>query len=288
MEYFEQAIERDPAYALAYAGIADSYLLREDIPPQEAYPNSKAAALKAIEIDSTLAEPHASLGLAAMSYDYDWATAERELKTAIELNPSYATAHQWYALYLMMTSQPEEALREIRVAQELDPLSLIINTAAGFFAFFARRYDDAIRESRRVNDMDPSFPHGHLVLALVYEQQGKIDDAIAEFGEVFRLEGDEETAKAISETFAAAGYEATMRDLVKRMLNRPGGLRPPYGFIAHILVRLGDKDEAIAYLENAYEEKYPDLAQFLVDPVFDSISSEPRFQDLLRRIGLKP
>jgi tetratricopeptide (TPR) repeat protein len=155
-------------------------------------------------------------------------------------------------------------------------------------AYLSRRYDEAFREGQKVIDMDPSFPSGHLVLAFVYEQQGKVAEAIAEYKKMFSLEGDEETAKAIADTYAASGYEAAMRKLVSRMLNRPGGLRPPLGFIAQIQARLGDKDEAITNLERACDERGQELAEFVVDPVFDDLRSDPRFQALVRRIGLEP
>ncbi|MFH1312450.1 MAG: protein kinase [Candidatus Eisenbacteria bacterium] len=288
LEYFEKAIERDPAYAPAYAGIADSYMMMENIRPRGAYAKARSAALKAIEIDGSLAEAHASLGLCVMSHDYDWVAAERELKTAIELNPSYASAHQWYALCLVIMSRDEEAITEIKRAQELDPLSLIINVAAGFVAYFTRRYDEALKECRKVLDMDSTFPVTHMALALIYEQRGMRDEAIAEFEKMFSLEGDEETAKAIREAFAASGYEGAMRQIVKRLLVRSGDAYIYFGFIGRILARLGDNDEAIAYLEKAYEERSQEIYTIAVDPGLDGIRSDPRFQDLIRRIGLKP
>jgi serine/threonine protein kinase/tetratricopeptide (TPR) repeat protein len=287
LEFFKQAIERDPTYALAYAGIADSYLMKEDIQPMDAYAKARAAALKAIELDSSLAEPHASLALVALSNDYDWAAAERELKRAIELNPSYATAHQWYAIYLLCVSRVDEAMAEIRRARELDPLSLIINVAVAFLTYLTRRYDDALIECRKVLDMDSSFPVAHMPLAFIYEQKGERDKAVAEYEKLFSYEGQEETAKAIREAYAASGYEAAMREMVKQMLSRMGSGRPPLGFIAHVLAQIGDTDEAIACAEKAYEERTQEIYTLAVDPAFDPIRSDPRFQDVVRRIGLK-
>jgi tetratricopeptide (TPR) repeat protein len=288
LEYFQKALELDPTYALAYAGMADSYLMIEDIRPKEAYAKARAAALKAVELDDSIAEPHASLALIAMSNDYDWVTAEKELKLAIELNPSYATAHQWYAILLLSVSRTDEAMAEIRRAQELDPLSLIINVAAGFLTYLDRRYDDALKELRKVLEMDSTFPVAHMTLAFIYEQKGMREEVVEEYARVFSGEREEETARAIRETYAASGYEAAMRELVKRMLTWLGGVRPPLAFIAHILAQIGDKEGALKYIERAYEERAQEIYTLVIDPGFDPIRSEPRFHEIVRRLGLKP
>jgi TolB-like protein/Tfp pilus assembly protein PilF len=275
-------------YLKGHAGIADSYLMIEGMRPMDAYAKARAAALKAIEIDSSLAEPHASLGLIAMSYDYDWATAEQELRLAIELNPSYATAHQWYSLCLAILSRDEEANAEIKRAQELDPLSLIINVASGFIAFLTRRYDEALEECRKVLDLDSTFPTAHLTLALIYEQKGMPDKAIGEYERLFFYDGDEDTAKAIRETFAASGYEGAMREIAKRMLDRTDESHVYLGYGAQILAKLGDIDAAIEYLERAYDARTQEIYIAAVSPGYDSLRSDPRFQDIVRRMGLKP
>jgi tetratricopeptide (TPR) repeat protein len=181
----------------------------------------------------------------------------------------------------------EEAMNEIRRAQELDPLSLIINVAVGYLAYLARRYDEALKECRKVLEMDSSFPPVHMALAVIYHQTGMRDEAVAEYEKIFDLDGDAETARAVRETFAASGYEAAMRAVVGRMLNRPGNLQPPLGFIAQTLARLGDNDQAIAYLEKACDQREREIMEFIVDPVFDGMHSDPRFQAVVRRLDLR-
>ncbi|HEX4900926.1 MAG TPA: protein kinase [Pyrinomonadaceae bacterium] len=293
LEYYQQAIERDPNFALAFSGLADSYDLlgaadaSGGMPPHEAMPKAKAAALRALEIDDTLAEPHVSLAHVKYYYDRDWATAEREYKRAIELNPNYPTAHQWYAVYLMSAGRFDEAVAKNRRAQELDPLSLPINMTLGWVLFNARQYDQSAEQLRKTLEMDPNFALAHHRLGLVYEQQQKYDEAIAEFKQVVNLSpGKPLGIAALAHGYALSGNRAEaqnslaeLRELSKRRYVSPAS-------IALIYAALGDKDRAFVWLEKADSERDANLARLTVDPRFDSLRSDPRFTDLVRRLGL--
>ncbi len=293
LEYFQQAIERDPSFALAYSGLADAYDLlgasdaMGDMLPNEAMPKAKAAALKALEIDDTLAEPHVSLARVKYYYDRDWAVAEREYKRAIELNPNYPTAPHWYAVYLMSAGRFDEALTQIRRAQELDPLSLPINMTLGWVLLNARQYDQSAEQLRKTLEMDPNFILAHHRLGLVYEQQGKYDEAIAEFRQVLNLSaGKPPGIAALARAYALSGKPAEaqkalaeLEEISKRRYVSPAA-------VALIYAALGDKDQAFAWLQKADKERDAILARLKVDPRFDSLRSDPRFADLERRIGI--
>ncbi len=293
LEYFQQAIERDPNFALAYSGLADTYDLlgasdaSGGMPPNEAMPKAKAAALKALEIDDTLAEAHVSLAHVKYYYDCDWAAAEREYKRAIELNPNYPTAHQWYAVYLMSAGRFDEALAQNRRAQELDPLSLPINMTLGWVLLNARQYDQSVEQLRKTLEMDPNFILTHHRLGLVYEQKGKYDEAIAEFRQVLNLSAGKPLGiAALAHAYALSGKRAEaqrtlaeLQEISKRRYVSPAS-------IALIYAALGDKDQAFAWLEKADKERDANLARLTVDPRFDSLRSDPRFVDLERRIGI--
>jgi serine/threonine-protein kinase len=293
LEYFQQAIERDPNFALAYSGLADAYDLlgasdaSGGMPANEAMPKAKAAALKALEIDDTLAEAHVSLAHIKYYYDRDWATAEREYKRAIELNPNYPIAHQWYAVYLMSAGRFDEALAQNRRAQELDPLSLPINMTLGWVLLNARQYDQSVEQLRKTLEMDPNFMLAHHRLGLVYEQKGKYDEAIAEFRQVLNLSAGKPLGiTALAHAYALSGKRAEaqrtlaeLQEISKRRYVSPAS-------IALIYAALGDKDQAFTWLEKADKERDPNLARLTVDPRFDSLRSDPRFADLVRRVGL--
>jgi len=289
--YFQQAIEKDPAYALAYAGLADSYVILADgvMAPREAYPRGKAAAFKALEIDETLAEAHAPLGAAREAYDWDWVGAEKEYKRAIELNPGYATAHQWYAMYLSEMGRHDEAVAEIRRAQELDPLSLIINATGGYVFFFARRYDEAIAQCRRTLELNPGFYSGHSFLGWAYEQEKLYAQAISEYQKAIALEpGNPALAAELARACAAAGKRTEALKGISQLkeLSKQRYVSPY--LMAQIHAALGDIDQACAWLEKAYEERSGELCMLKVDPRNDPLRSEPRFQDLLRRMNFPP
>jgi len=292
IEYFQQAIEKDPGCALAYVGLADSYLnlIGWDLAaPREAYPRAKAAALKALQVDETLAEAHVPLGAAGFAYDWDWAGAEKELRRAIELNPSYATAHNFYAQCLMFMGRHNEALAEIKRAQDLDPVSPIHNTVRGMVFFFARRYDEAIAECQRALELNAGFYPAHLFLAEAYEQERLHDKAISEYRKAIALqEGSTRAAAGLARGYAAAGRRTEALKIISdlRQLSKQRYVSA-YG-ITQTYIALGDFDHAWAWLEKAFEERSFQLIWLKVDPTIDPLRSDPRFQDLLRRVNFPP
>jgi tetratricopeptide (TPR) repeat protein len=220
-EYFQQAIDKDPSYALAWAGLADCYAVYGFygvLPPKEANPKAKEAAIRALALDDTLAEAHATLAFVKTSYDWDWPSAEREFKRAIELNPNYATAHQWYSNLLDGTGRVDEAIAEAKRAQEADPVSPIISTATGQALYFARRHDQAIEPLRKALEMDPSFWLAHRLLAMVYEQSGRYEEAIAEGQKALSLtEGAPSGLAVLGHAYAAAGRRADAQKVVTEL-----------------------------------------------------------------------
>jgi serine/threonine-protein kinase len=293
IEYFNQAVEKDPNFALAYSGLADSYILQgaQDaggtLPPGDTLPKGKAAALKAIAIDSTLAEPHVSLAHIAYHYDRDWTTAEREFKRAIELNPNYVLAHQWYALFLAWAGRPDEAVTEARRARDLDPLSLPANMCFGWVLVINRQEDQGIEELRKTIDLDPNFMIAHHRLGLGYEQKGRYNEAIAEFQKVRELSSGKPIAvAALAHANAASGKReeaqrgiAELQQLSKREYVSPA-------MTASIYAALGDKEQAFAWLNKADKEHDQFLPRLKTDPRFDNLRSDPRFQELERRVSL--
>jgi eukaryotic-like serine/threonine-protein kinase len=293
LEYYQQAIERDSNFALAFSGLADSYDLlgaadaSGGMPPHEAMPKAKAAALRALEIDDTLAEPHVSLAHVKYYYDRDWATAEREYKRAIELNPNYPTAHQWYAVYLMSAGRFDEAVAKNRRAQELDPLSLPINMTLGWVLLNARQYDQSAEQLRKTLEMDPNFALAHHRLGLVYEQQQKYDEAIAEFKQVLNLSPGKPLGIAtLAHAYALSGNRAEAKKGLAELHELSKRRYVSSAAIALIYVALGDKDQAFVWLEKADNERDANLARLPVDPRFDSLRDDPRFVDLVRRVRL--
>ena len=277
----------------AHAGLADSYLILgafgiSTLSPKEAFPRAQQAAVKALEIDDGLAEAHTSLALSLAYYDWNWSAAEREFKRSIELKPGYATAHHWYAfIYLTAMGRLDEAIAEMKQAQALEPLSLAIDTDLGFLLYLTRRYDQAIDEYQKTIEIDPSFVYTHWKLGLAYEQKAMYDEAIAELNEAVRLSARSAQALvllghayAVSENRDAARavlgelHESSRRSYVS-----------PYR-IAAIYVGLGESEPAFAWLERAYVERDAWLVWLKVDPVLDPIRHDPRFHDLLRRVGL--
>jgi len=288
-EYFQQAIRRDPNYARAYAGLADTFGLMSTwqlVPQNEFMPKARAAALKALEIDETLAEAHTSLALIAENYDYDWQTAEKEFRRAIQLNPDYATAHQWYAEYLSWQGRFDEALAESERARQLDPLSLII--AADHAAIFldSRQYDRAIAQCRTVLEMDPKFGARGLIVS-AFAQEGRFAEAL---DEVERRQPPNEPSWAWAtrayiygrwgKSAEAEHALAKLEQLTPQLRER----RPSWLVLAYI--GTGKKDRAIALLQKAYAEHSNVVTALKVDPGYDPLRSDPRFQELLRRLRL--
>ena len=287
--YFQQAIEKDTSYALPYSGMADCYALLADYgvdPPDETMPKAKAAALKALQIDPNLAEAHASLAEILHDYDWDYAGAQREIDRAIELNPNYATAHQWRAEFLSAQGRHEEAIAEAKRALELDPLSSIINRILGDAYLQARRYDEAITQSRKAIEIEPNFPSAHLVLGRSYRAKGQYSEAVAEFIKLAELVGRGEASREMHDAYANGGWNGYLRYVAENGTTKTtAGYRQAYG-VAASLAGLGEKDEAFAWLEKAYQQREYELTLLRVSPEMDNLRSDPRFTDLLRRVGL--
>ena len=289
IEYFTEALEKDPTYAQAYAGMADSYntLARFNfLRPQEAYPKARAAVTKALEVDETLAEAHSSLAVVKMDYEWDLPGAEREFKRAIELNPSYPSAHQWYGLLLMSRGQTEEALAETKRAQQLDPLSLIVDMGLGGLYIYARRFDEAIVYLEKIRELHPEAFQPDSNLAYVYEIKGMKDEAVASYLKSRTLAGDTaERIAALKAAYAVSGWKGYLQKRVDEIKEHARLKRyiSPFS-VALLYAQMGEKNQALAWLEKTYEERNYRLLFIKVDARLDSLRSEPQFLDLVRRI----
>ena len=291
LEHFKQAINKDPLYALAYSGIADCYNLLGlygSLPPKKAYPKAKAAAEKAVETDNKLAEAHASLGFIGMFFDWDWAGAEKEFRQAFDLNPDYATAHEWYALYLAIIGRFDEALAEVRRAQELDPLSIIISAIVGLIFYLARRYDEAIEQYNKTFEMDPNFSIAHLYQGAAYADKAMWKEAIAAWKKLVTVtEGSPFAVGYLGFGYAMSGQRNEALEMIDRLRElSEEKYVSPFSY-SLIYMGLGEKDQTFDYLEKAYEERESFLAFFKVWPFFDSFRPDPRFKALLRKMGLE-
>ena len=287
--YFQQAIDRDPLYGLAYAGLAVSYatLGVNYLPPSEAFPKAKVAAETALAVDSDLPEGHAVWGAIKVFFDWDWVTAERELRRALEINPNDATAHQAFAYCLEVTGRPKEALAEIQVAHELDPLSLVINCDVGIRFYFARRYDLAIEQYQRTLEMEPDFPIAHVWLGRAYEQKGMFQEAVGAYQkQVLILSGDGERAAALGHAYAVSGLMGALRHQLNELKQLSTQRYVAPLDIASIYARLGEHEQAFEWLEKAYQDRFSLLPWLKLDPRFDSLHSDSRFVTLLKKIGL--
>ena len=288
-DYFTQAVQKDPRYALSYAGLADTYSLLGDagyLPPSEAWPKAKAAAMQALDIDDALAEAHTSLGLVREHFEWDWAGAEQEFRRAIELNPNSATAHHWYGAYLANMGRSDQGLRETKKAQELDPLSLIINTSLGWQLYVARHNDQAAEQLRKVLDIDAKFAPARRMLEEVYAEMGKQKEAVAEREKILSLSGSPELAASIEEDFFKAGYKGVLQSWLDGLTEiSKHGYVSSYS-IAQAYMRMGEKEKAFGWLEKAYEEHDSGLVSLAVEPMFDAVRPDPRFRDILRRMKL--
>jgi TolB-like protein/Tfp pilus assembly protein PilF len=291
IEYFNQAIAMDPSYSLGYEGLAYNYIVASEwlLPARDAIPKVRAAANKALELDEKLAEAHTWLGSACYWYDWDWVAAEREFKRAIELNPNYATAHQVYGLHLTLLGRFDQALEENKRAQELDPLSLETNTFLGLSLYFARRYDQAIEQLRKTMEMDPNYWFAYLYLGRVYEQKGEPDKAIVVLQKAKLIENtNPELLAALGHAYAVSGRKGEAQKVLDELNQRSKeSYVAPY-FIATIYAGLEEKEQAFGWLEKGHEERSFYLTWLKVDPNLDSLRSDPRFTDLLRRVGLMP
>ena len=289
-EHFRLATEVDPDYALAYVGLADCYNMLSffsGFSPREFYPKARELAGKALELDEELAEAHASLALVEMMSDWNWVAAEQRFKRAIKLNPTYTPARQWYAKLLTALGRHDEALAQIRQAQDLDPLSLIIGAIVGFVYYYARQYDEVIYHSRKNLELDPHFTLTYWDLGWAYQQKGMYEEAIATFKKAVSLSGG--GTKMVSElgyTYAISGRRGDAASELKRLLRlSKKHYVSPYE-IAIIFVGLGEKDEALSWLERAAEDRAWELLCLRVEPKLDWLRSDSRFLDLVQRIGL--
>jgi len=291
IEYFEQAIEVDPKYALAYAGLADCYSLLPQaglLSATEAFPKARAAALKALELDDSLAEAHASLAL-ALDYAWAWEEAERAYRRAVELRPGYATAHHWYALYLMDMARFNEAFREMDQAHELDPLSLALNRDLGRLFYYARQYDSALEQLQSTVEMSPEFTYAHLYLGRVHLARSSYDEALAEFQREKELSGARDSAaEALTAyTYANMGRgEEALRALDALQADAEEGRVSPY-LAGLIWLALGDGEEGFRWLQQAYEQRDFRLSRLQIDPLLDEAREDSRYADLLRKMGLE-
>ena len=288
--YFNLAIDKDPNYAEAYTGLANSYALSGDweygiLSPQDAFPKAKAAATKALALDDHLAEAHTSLAFILDLYEWDWASAEKEYKRAIALYPGYATAHHWFAWHLIVTGRTSEGIAQLRTAESLDPLSLIISADLADALCIAHLYDKSVQQSRRTLEMDPNFAIAHYELGQAYQQKNMHDEAIEEFQRAIQLSGDNEIFKAnLAYAYAVSGKREEALKIVKDLEDQQNRNSSADANIALIYVGLGDLDQAMIWLEKAYQARFN--PSILLRPAFDPIRSDARFQDLLRRIGL--
>jgi len=287
----------DPNYALAYSGLAEAYILLPGYAgqdPQAAYTSARTAAARALELDNTLAEAHAALAVVLSEYDWNFAEAERGFRRAIELNPNYATAHHWYAEFLMAMGRMPEALTEIRRAQELDPLSLIINSMHGLVLGLNGQYDAAIEQLKRTLEMDPNFARTHIFLAGIYQELGRYEDAASEFYKVSILFGMPEQQvndvhRHVIEAYrkeGPKGYFRMMATLLEeRSKMREASSPAPVTDLAGNWLRAGEKERAYQLLEEGLKRRDPTMLR-LRAPVFDPIKDEERFRDIVRRVGL--
>ena len=282
IEYFRRAIEQDASYALAYVGLGDcyTYLAKST--------EASAAFVRALELDQTLGEAHASLGFYKFLYHWDWPGAEQEFRRAIDLKPNYAEAHHWYAIYLANLGRHDEALNEAERARELDPLSLLMNMTPGLTSYLARRYDEAIEAFRKVIEMEPNFMAARSMLGHAYEQKGLYEKAVAEYKSLLEVVGENADVKAsvkalLARTHARWGQRAEAIKLVHEIEKE----HPATSYLmAHVYAALGESEQAFACLDRAFEEHHLQLVSLKTDPALDPLRADQRFADFVRAVGL--
>jgi len=290
-EYFQRAIEKDPNYALAYAGLADSYSAMAffgQMPPKEAWRKSEEAAVKALAIDDALGEAHFALAVVKTWYDWDWPGGEREFKRAIELSPEFAESHALYASLLDAKGRFDEAIAEAKRSQEVDPLTTHYRADAGHILYHARRYDGAIEEYRKGLEKNPDSTEAHSGLGEVYVEQGRYEAALAEMLKARPLVKSPRRLARIGAVYAAAGKRDEAIKILEEVKGLTGERYDLGAHIAAIYAALGDKDQAFAWLDNAYEAHTFVLIELKVNPMFDPLRSDPRYADLLGRMRLAP
>jgi tetratricopeptide (TPR) repeat protein len=289
IDFFQQAIQKDSRYALAYAGQADAYALLGDLnvlPAREVTPKVKAAASKALELDDTLGEAHTSLAYAKF-HEWDWAGAEKEFKRAIELNGNYPTAHAWYGEYLMVLGRFDEARAEMDRANELSPLSPVVNLALGYRFYYARQLSEAIEQCQKTLAMDNGLLAAHVCLGRAYLQQSSTAEAVAEFRKALQLsDGDTNELAALGLGMAASRQGAEARKILDQLKERSQQTYVQPMWLAVIYIALGNQDQAFDWIQKAYDDRSAWLVYLKVDPLFDNVRQDARFTDLLRRVGL--
>jgi serine/threonine protein kinase/tetratricopeptide (TPR) repeat protein len=289
IDYFQQAIQKDPQYALAFAGQADAYALLADfnvLPAREVLPKVKGAAEKALQLDDSLAEAHTSLAWSQF-HDLDWIGAEKEFKRAIALNASYPTAHSWYGELLMSQGKSDAALQEMTRAYQLDPLSPVLNLALGYRFYYARQYQQAIDQCQKVLAMDGNFIPAHMYLGRAYQQKPALTEAITEFKNALQMsEGDTNELAALGQAYAVAHQPGEAQKILDQLKERSQQTYVQPMWLAVIHIGLGEKDNAFDWIQKAYDDRSAWLVYLKVDPLFDPIRSDPRFTDMLRRVGL--
>jgi RNA polymerase sigma factor (TIGR02999 family) len=287
--HFQQATDHDPEYALAYVGLADAYALLSlygALRPKDAFPKSKAAAMKALSLDPTLAEAHNSLGVVELFYEWDWRAAETAFRRALELNPHYADAHQRYGIYLTARERFDEAAAELELAQSLDPLSLINSTIAGYPAYYSREYERAANQFRQALEINPNFSMAHFRLGLTYSEQGKNEAALAELNISKSLSNDRDVVAALGRVYARMGDTARAQASLAELEDRAAESFVPSYDLAVIHAALGQTELALDWLEKAVEERSYWVIYLKIDPALDALRAESRFGELLSAAGL--
>jgi serine/threonine protein kinase len=290
IEYFQQAVEKDPGYALAYAGLADSYVLlgwNSYLPSKDVFPKGKAAALTALQFDPDLGEAHTPLAAVLWLHDWQWQAAQKEFKRSLELNPTYPTANHWHAEYVMTMGRHVEAIAKMKNSQALDPLSLIINVAIGWAYYMARRYDEALEQLLQTVELDPNYPVTCWILGLLYRTTGRYELAIAEGEKGANLSGGSPLMRAaLAHSYGKAGRAKEALQILDDLTKLAKRKYVAPHFFAGIHIGMGENDRAIEYLEKSYEEHSHWLIYLHLDPSMDDLRNDHRFQDLLRRVGL--
>ncbi len=287
ISYYQQAINTDPNYALAYVGLADAYHELWDTPPGEVIPKSRAASEKALQLDGGLAEAHSSLGWVKWIYYWDWAGAEVEFQRALQLNPNSSGAHGMHAEYLDSMGRFAEAGKEREIAKRLDPVSPILYQNSGEHFLYTREFDKAIEQYHEALELDPTFSIAHAGLSQAYALKGMWKESMEHYEESMVLDGDAGIAAKIKAAYAKAGYRSATRVILEdRRLKRSSGRWISFANDAYLYVMLNEKDLALTALDKAVEERDPGVTALQVDPIFDSIRSDPRFQQLVHRVGL--
>ena len=289
IEYFQQAIALDPGYALAYAGLADTYIVAIYyglVAPEEVSPKAKAAALKGLEMDGSLAEAHASLATLVAAHDWNWTEAEKHFRRSIALNPNYPTARHWYGLYLAFLGRVEEGVEEIRRAQALDPLSPIINAHLGLVLTWARRYDAAAEQLKTTLELDPKFSETHYALGMLCLHQGRFEEAVPEMEAAASLFRNARNVSGLASAYAAAGRKEKARDLADGLTETSRQRYVPACYLGVAQAALGEWEAAFDALDQACEERSALVWFTRMDPIFDPHRSNPRYLKIQQRFGL--